>query len=93
VQNFFRVVKLAALALRYAKKFPAIERDRVAFSRHGKNYNSAKTLNSSALLHCIAFCAENRAGENYFAAAARRRSNCASPANAEPWSYTQNLVE
>ena len=79
-----REVGCAGVA-RMRKSFPQESADRVAFSRHGKNYDSAKTLISSAFLHCIAILRRKSCGGKFFAAALRQRSNCASPANAEPW--------
>jgi len=71
VRKFFRVAKLAASALQRVKKFPAIDRCRVEFSRRNENCDSAETLNSSAFLRCIHFCAENRTRGEFFAAALR----------------------
>jgi hypothetical protein len=92
-RKFFCVAKLAARALSCAKKFAASGRTRVEFSRRNEIYDSAETLNSSAFLRCMRFCAENIAREKLVAAASRLQCSRTSAANAGRASYTQNLVE
>jgi hypothetical protein len=92
-RKFFCVAKLAARALSCAKKFAASGRTRVDFSRRNEIYDSGETLNSSAFLRCMRFCAENIAREKFVAAASRLRCSRTSAADAGRASYTQNLVE
>jgi len=70
--KFFCVAKLTAPAASRAKKFPARYRCRIEFSRRDQNCDSAETLNSSAFLHYVDFCAENCAREKFFATALSR---------------------
>jgi hypothetical protein len=93
VRKIFCVAKSGARASRRAKRFAGSDRARIAFSRHDKNCDSAKTLDSSAFPHCVALCAEKCARGKISTAALRLRWGRASPANARPGSYTQNLVE
>ena len=92
-ENFFCVAELTARASSYAKDFPARYRCRVELSRHGKNCDSAETLNSSAFLQRADFCAGICARGRFFATAERRRCSRASLAKAGKGNYTQNLVE
>jgi hypothetical protein len=84
---------LGARASRRAKRFAGSDRGRIAFSRRDKIFNSVETIDSSAFLHGVAFCAEKRVRGKFLAAALRLRCSGASPANGGPGSYTQNLVE
>jgi len=93
VRKFFCVAKSGAQASRRAKQFARSGRARIAFSRHDKNCDSAKTLDSWALLHGVAFGAEKCAREKISAAPLRLRCGRASSANGGSGSYTQNLVE
>jgi len=76
-----------------AKKFAASDRDGVELSRRDENYDSAETPYSSAFLRCVDFCAVKCACGSFFAAASWLRCNHATPANAGPGIYTQNVVE
>jgi hypothetical protein len=93
VRKIFCVAKSVARASWRAKRFIGSERGRIAFSRRDRNCDSAKTPDSSAFPHYIEFCAEKYAGEKFSAAAFRLWCSGASPANAKPGTYTQNVVE
>jgi hypothetical protein len=91
--KFFLRCEVGCAGVSCAKKFAAGDRARVEFSRRNEIYDSAETLNSSAFMRCMLFCAENIAREKLVAAASRRQCGRTSAANAGRASYTQNLVE
>jgi hypothetical protein len=93
VRKFFCVAKSGARASRRAKRFTGSDRNRIAFCRHDKNCDNAKTLDSSAFLHGAAFGAKKCARAKFSAAALRPRGGRASSASGGSGSYTQNLVE
>jgi hypothetical protein len=93
VRKIFCAAKSGARASLCAKRFAGSDRNRIAFCRYDKNCDNAKTLDSSAFLHGVAFGAKKCARGKISAAALRLHGGRASSANGGSGSYTQNLVE